>query len=299
MASPPARWHHAPVHGQPEPLSWEKNSHRTSRRRHKLSPPPKQAGGEIPSDRIGRPVAPHHDVVGLDFPHAILVCWGALGGFCTRVLQAAAPPAWPRAASTRCRHHTLPPRIMTLMAVDWTSPSSCQKKPPHRRRRVLSPKASCAQPAATHFAAVSQASRRPSRTRLVPVRLAEGEIERDVASRPSVQLPSSSSLVSFGTSSCAGVLRLSQVHFSERIGAKARSRRRPPAAKQGSAKTCKSQTCPCHSPSPSILGSLRLSVSLRSHSAILKKKKKNRCNLRLATPFFWHFPENCLPSLLD
>lgn len=69
-----------------------------------------------------------------------LVCWGALGGFCTRVLQAAAaaPPAWPRAASTRCRHHTLPPRIMTLMAVDWTRPSSCQKKPPHRRRRVLS-----------------------------------------------------------------------------------------------------------------------------------------------------------------
>lgn len=93
-------------------------------------------------------------------------------------------------------------------------------------------------------------------------------------------------LVSFGTSSCAGVLRLSQVHFSERISAKAQSRRRPPAAKQGSAKTCKSQTCPCHSPSPSILGSLRLSVSPRSHSAILKKKK-NRCNLRLATPFFF------------
>lgn len=192
MASPPARWHHAPVHGQPEPFSGEKNSHRTSRRRHKLSPPPKQAGGEIPSDRIGRPVAPHHDVAGLDFPHAILVCWGALGGFCTRVLQAAAPPAWPRAASIRCRHHTLPPRIMTRMAVDWTSPSSCQKKPPHRRRRVLFPKASCAQPAATHFAAVSQASRRPSRTRLVPVRLAEGEIERErcrlSSQRPASQL---------------------------------------------------------------------------------------------------------------
>lgn len=122
--------------------------------------------------------------------------------------------------------------------------------------------------------------------------------ESDVASRPSVQLPSSSSLVSFGTSSCAGVLRLSQVHFSERIGAKARSRRRPPAAKQGSAKTCKSQTCPCHSPSPSILGSLRLSVSPRSHSAILKKKKTG---VTCAWPlfFFWFFPENCLPSLLD
>lgn len=197
MASPPARWHHAPVHGEPEPFFGKKNSHRTSRRRHELSPPPKQAGGEIPPDRIGRPLAPHHDVVGLDFPHAI---FGLLGG-ARGVLHT-------RSASCCCCSSCVATRSKHTMQTPHVAPAHHDSdggrldeaiflpekaSTPAASRPFHPPKpGSCAQPAATHFAAVSQASRRPSRTRLVPVRLAEGEIERGRC-RLSSQRPASSS----------------------------------------------------------------------------------------------------------
>lgn len=95
------QWHHAPVHGQPEPFFGKMENGKIT----KLEVPNRQAVRCRRTARIGRPVGPCHDVAGLDFPHAILVCWGALGGFCTRVLQAAPPPA--RAMPCAASKHTM------------------------------------------------------------------------------------------------------------------------------------------------------------------------------------------------
>lgn len=124
-------------------------------------------------------------------------------------------------------------------------------------------------------------------------RLSEG----DVASRPSVQLPASSS----SSSSPSGpVPVLVFCGFPKSILAKGyRPRPKvvvallpPSRAVQKRAKAKRAHAIPRRRPS------WVLFVSPRSHSAILKKKKTG---VTCAWPllFFWFFPENCLPSLLD
>lgn len=253
----------------------------------------KQAGGEMPSHRshwTPRRPMPCHDVAGLDFPHAILVCWGALGGargvLHTRSARCSSSCACHAMRSKQAHDadtHLLPPRIMTLRG--WSIGGRGRgpaRKSLHTGVASFFLGASCAQPPTTHLAAVSQASRRPCRTRLVPVRLAEGEIEREM---PPLQRPVQLLLlVSFGTSSCAGVLLLSQVHFSERIWAKAQV----VVARCRQAGQCKNVQKPnVPIPTPRLAVHPGFSVSPSLLVPPFCHSEENRGNLRLATPFFF------------